>query len=221
MLDLVAHSNWGFWAVAALIAAIDSSLLLRHGQVTFTIGNRLCVEIRISRHPFLLHGLEPIVTLITYPFCPFFLATTQQEPSGRSGTRRILVQQKRVARKCKCLAGLALASLALILIAGPIASLQYGVGRALILIAPPSYLLALSAVILVFLNRSVYRLDGADIAHIALELLLCPVLVINIIKKICVRQQAACVLDLVNHFSRHRDRLAARLSEHLDATAPR
>jgi hypothetical protein len=218
VFELLAHSALGFWIVALLIIVVDSSLILAPGRLTYAIGQRLNVTIRIVDYPFLMRGKEPVITLLTYPLAPFFISSIDQRPQGRDGVKRLLLKHKRLACNCGTLASLACVSLILVSLVGPLISLQYGIERALIATLPAEYLTALFAAIIVYLNRSIYELNKTDLAHIALELLVCPILLVNIFKKIAVRQQVLCTMDLLDHFSKDRNMLTKRLSAYVEAT---
>jgi hypothetical protein len=218
VFEFLAHSPLGFWIIAFLIIVADSSLFLPPGRFTFAIGRRLNVKIRIADNPFLLRGKEPILTLFAYPITPFFVSSINVPPRGRSGAKRLLLGYKRVVFNCGDLAILASVSLLLVLIVGPLISLQYGIERALITTLPAEYVTALFGVIIVYLNRSIYELNRRDFASIAIELALCPILLVNIFKKIAARQQVVCAIDLMEHFSEDRSELTRRLSDHVEAT---
>jgi hypothetical protein len=159
--------------------------------------------------------------LFTYPLTPFFISSINQPLQGRHSVKRLLLRDKRVACNGGHLASLALISLILVSIVGPLISLQYGIERALITTFPASYLTALFGAVVVYLNRSLYELNRRDLTHIALELLVCPILLVNIFKKIAIRQQpSCCTVNLVEHFSRDRIELTKRLSDYVEANRP-
>jgi hypothetical protein len=220
VFEFLAHSALGFWIIALLIIIVDSSLLLAPGRVTFTIGHRLNVKIRIVDYPFLLRGKEPLITLLTYPLAPFFISSIDQPLQGRDSVKRLLLRHKRLTHNCGHLASLAFISLVLVSIVGPLVSLQYGIERALIATLPAEYLIAVFGAAVLYLNRSIYELSRSDLAHIALELLLCPILLVNILKKIATRQRLVSTIDLMDHFSKDRNELTKRLLDYVEATKP-
>jgi hypothetical protein len=219
VFDFLAHSSFGFWIVAFLIIIFDSTLFLVPEQFTFTFGSRLNVKLRISESPYLLRHREPVVTLFVYPMTPFFISSMNEPPEGRHATKRILLQQKRAASNTRQLANLALFSLFLVCFGGPIASLQYGIERALLMIYPALYVSAVFGVGIVWFNRSIFGFATRDVAHICVELTVCPVLIVNILRRIAVRQAHPCTNDLINHFSDDHDEAVRRLKQHVEATA--
>lgn len=219
MFDFLAHSPFGFWIIALLIIIFDSTLLLAPEQFTFTFGNRLNVKLRIAESPYLLRHKEPIVTLFVHPMAPFFISSMDEPSEGRRATKRILLRQKRAASNSRELTNLALLSLVLVCIVGPIASMQYGIERALLMVGPALYVSALFGVGIVWLNRSIFGFDMRDVAHICVELTVCPILMVNILKRIAVRQPRPCTNDLINHFSADPSEAIRRLKQHVEATA--
>lgn len=220
MFELLAHSALGFWIIALLIVIMDSFLLLTPGHFTYTIGQRLNVAIRIVDCPFMLRGKEPIITLFTYPLTPFFISSTDQDQQGRGSVKRLLLKHKRFVCNSGMLVPLALTSLTLVVLVGPLVSLQYGIERSLVTVLPAEYLIALVGAIVVYLNRSIYELKNTDLAHIAVELALCPILLVNIFKKIALRQRTLCTMDLLDYFSKDRNVLDQRLTSYVEATKP-
>jgi hypothetical protein len=142
------------------------------------------------------------------------------EPShGRRATKHILLRQKRAASNSRQLANLALLSLILVCIVGPFASVQYGIERALLMIGPALYVSALFGAGIVWLNRSIYGFDLRDVAKICIELLVCPILMINIFRRIAIRQTHPCTSDLITYFSEDQAEAITRLKQHAEATA--
>ena len=218
MFDFLASSPFGFWIVAVLVILIDSTILLAPEQFTFTFRSRLNVKLRIVENPYLLRHKEPIVTLITYPVAPFFITSTDEPSSGRRATKEILLNQKRIASNSAQLTNLALLSLVLVCIVGPIASLQYGIEHALVMIVPALYVSALFGAGIVWLNRSMFGFDNGAVAHILFELTICPILIVNIFRKIAVRQSRTCTADLINHFSEDQAQTIRMLKQRTEAT---
>ncbi len=219
MIDTLAYSPFGFWIVAVLIILIDATVFLQPGRFTFRIGRGLTARIRVVETPFLLLGREPVVTLISYPFSAFFITSDDGSPKPRSALKRDLLALKRLARACEMLATLALTSGALVCVAGPILSAQYSVGHGIIFVMPVVYILAVLGISLLCAYRSNLGLARSDVAGIGFELLLCPFLMVNVIKKVVVRQKIAMsVQALVENFVSDKDETTRKMSAHLEAT---
>jgi hypothetical protein len=219
VFDFLAHSPFGFWIIASLVIVADSTLLLVPEQFTFTFGNRLNVRLRIVERPYLLRHKEPIITLFTHPIVPFFISSMNQPSQSRRATKRILLRQKRAASNSMHLANLALLSLLLVCIVGPIVSLQYGIEHALVMIVPPLYVSALLGAGIIWVKRSIFGFDTRDVAHLCFELTVCPILMVNIFRKIAVRQTYPCTTDLITHFSEDQAEAIRRLNQHVESTA--
>jgi hypothetical protein len=219
VFDFLAHSPFGFWLIAFLVVVFDSTLLLVPEQFTFTFGKRLKVKLRIAENPYLLRHKQPIITLFVHPLAPFFISSMDEPSQGRRETKLILLQQKRAAFNSKQLAHLALLSLVLVCIVGPLVSLQYGIERALLIVVPALYVSAFFGGWLVWANRSLFGFGLRDLAHICLELTICPILLVNIFKRIAVQQLHTCTADLISHFSENHADTTRRLKNHIEATA--
>ena len=173
MFEFVAHSPFGFWIIAALVVVFDATLLLAPGHFTFTFGARLNVKLRIIESPYLLRHKEPIFTLFAHPLTSFFVSSVKVPSKGRVETKRILLRQRRAARNSRQLTFLALLSLLLLSIVGPLVSLQYGIERALFMVVPALYLSAFSGAMVVYINRSLFGFGMRDLAYICFELMIC------------------------------------------------
>ena len=217
MFDFLAHSPFGSWIVAFLIVLFDSTLLLVPEQFTFTFCKRLNVNFRIIENPYLLRHKEPIITLFAHPLTPFFVSSMEASTEGRAETKRILLRQKRVAHNSRQLTYLALLSL-LLLSVGPLVSLQYGIERALFMIVPALYVSAFSGAVVVYVNRSLFGFGMRDLTYICLELIVCPVLLVNIFKRIALKQATTCTADLIDDFCGDQVETAKRLTQHVEAT---
>lgn len=219
MFDFLAHSAFGFWIVAFIIIAVDSTLFLVSDQFTFTFTERLNVRLRIAENPYLLRHKEPVVTLFAHLATPFFISSMDVPSHDTWTTKRLLLRQKRAASHSKQLTNLALLSLVLVCLVGPIASLQYGIERAIIMIAPALYVSAFFGLAIIWLKRTIFGFDNRALTHICFELTLCPILMVNIFKRIAVRQTRLCADDLIEHFTRDHAETMRRLKQHLEATA--
>lgn len=219
MFAFLAHSPFGFWAIAFGIVVADSILLASPNDFTYTIGNRLRVRVRIGTNPYLLRGRKPIISLFAYPLVPFFVSSADQPAQGKSNTRRLLVKQKRSTIGSKDLTPFAFVVLLLLCAVGPFLSLQYGIDRSLLLVLPALYIFSLSGFACLWFNRTELSLHRNDLIHLGVELMICPVLFVNIFKKLAARQQYSSTLDLIEYFSNDRVGLLHLLNEHHEATA--
>jgi hypothetical protein len=118
------------------------------------------------------------------------------------------------------LKALAIATLVLVGFVGPLVSLQYGPERALILVMPPIYLSALLSLIYICSKRVLLRLRKRDLTLLFAELLVCPVLLVNVFKKIALHQPQVCTTDLLGGgFAVDKLETTERLRRYSEATA--
>ena len=148
------------------------------GMNRASFGRGLRVKLKILQNPFLLRHKQPIITLFVHPFGPFFISSMDEPSQGRYKTKLILVRQKRAAFNSRQLAYLALLSLILVSVVGPILSMQYGIERALLIVVPVLYATAFLGACVVWAKRSLFGFGIADVAHVCLELMVCPILLV-------------------------------------------
>jgi hypothetical protein len=217
VFEFIAHSPFGFWIIAALVIVADAALLLSPGDFTFTFGARLNVVIRINESPFLLRHKEPIITLFAYPLTMFFISSIKVPSKGRAQTKRDLLRHKRVTQGSVSLVWIALFSLMLLSIVGPMISLRYGIERALLVTIPALYASAVCGAMIVFVKRSLFGFDNRALTYLTFELLVCPILLVNIFKRLAVKQVVVCNDDLINYFCTDPAETTKRLTQHVEA----
>ena len=189
MLEDLASSRFGFWGVALVIVAIDASFLLRSGKFAFSITPSNRVTIRISSSPFLVLNKELVCSLFSFPFQLFFISgvDSSERATGRE-TFRAISRLKRLSRQSAIFSVLAEIGIAL-LVLGPCFAALRGVGASIILIFPLFYLLALATSVLLWQRRQRVGLSNATVLKISAEVILCPVLIVNLPKRISLCQK--------------------------------
>ena len=73
MLEEIASSRFGFWIVAMIMAAVDSSFLLKPGKFAFSISRANQVRLRISSSPFTLRNRELASAFLSFQVELFFI----------------------------------------------------------------------------------------------------------------------------------------------------
>jgi hypothetical protein len=202
VLDQLADSRFAFWVIALLIVAIDSLVFLKPGEFAYRIERGTRVRIRVSPFPYLMRGREPIVTLLTYPVTPFFLCFVSARSRTRSEVRLVLIEAKRLARSCAPLSILAMLSLVMFTVFGPVLSFRSNTGHAIVIVYSMSYLISASAIFYLWLEREAFQLLRWQLLKICMELVFCPFLMANIVKKVSwqnIEQLSAG--DLTENFS--------------------
>lgn len=188
MLEDVASSRFGFWIVASIMVAVDSWFLLRPGTFAFSVSRSELVNIRISPSPYMVRNKELVCSLLSFPLQLFFISDI--EASERTTTKemfRALSRLRRVARQNSIFSMMAACGISL-LILGPCLAAMRGIEISIVLVFPPFYLLALATSLLLWLRRRKVGLSKGAILKISIEITLCPILLVNISKRISLAQ---------------------------------
>jgi hypothetical protein len=185
MLDDVASSTLGFWAFALAIVLIDSAVLLKAGEFTFRLRANDRRELRLPAAPFLVRNHELVFTLVAYFLRPFHLSSTRAPLAGQSDQ---LAELRQVDAILTVAGAFATAGLVLIVVVGPAVSAAWGVNIALFSVVPMLYANALAAFTHVVRHRKFLHAANADLLRLAFELLVCPVLAVNLVKKLTMRR---------------------------------
>jgi hypothetical protein len=216
MLEDIASSRLGFWIIASLMVAADSSFLLSPGKFAFSVSRSNLTDIRIPISPFLLRNKELVCSLLSFPFQIFFISYV--ESSERATIRETFIAVdhfRRFARQNVIFSILSVCAIAL-LILGPCLAVTLGIQTSIVLVFPPFYLLALAASLLLWLRRQRIGLSNRDILKISAEITLCPVLVVNVPKRISLAQQLELNTYRVAMFSNSPAKTSAAISESIE-----
>ncbi len=208
MLDTLIDWQYSFWALAFLIAALDSIVLLPPGQFCFAFGGDGRPRVRTTMVPFLIRGRELMFAALSYFARPYFISSVNSANAGKAqlAELRLLAKSQRLVGLCSVLAA------GLTFLAGPIVTAQRDIGNAILAVLPLIYANAAIAVIAVVAARKVWRLSGSNVFYIAFELLVCPVLVMNLNKRLAYRAVATPnTFQLIGGDSHVRERILANL----------
>lgn len=190
MLEEISSSRFGFWIVATIIAAVDSSFLLEPGKFAFSISHANKVRLRISSAPFILRNRELASSILSFPFQMFFISDIGALELTARQTFNALSHLKRLSRQTTIFSVLgAIAMISLIL--GPCIAALSGVQRSIILLFPLLYFLAIAASVLLWQKRRRLSFSRGTVLKISAEIILCPVLLVNISKRISLAQESA------------------------------
>lgn len=185
MLEYVASSTFGFWTVALAIVLVESAMLLKAGEFTFRLGACDRVELRLPAAPFLVRNHELVFALVSCFLRPFYLSSIHA-PSKVGGET---LHDLRPVRAAHRLLGLfAGAGLLLIVVVGPAVSAGWGINVALFSVVPMLYANAIAAFACVLCHRHVLGTTNSDLSRLAFELLACPILTVNVVKKLTMRR---------------------------------
>ncbi len=209
MLDYVASSTVGFWACAFAIVLIDSAVLLKAGEFTFRLRANSGFEVRLPTAPFLVRNHELVFTLVSYFLRPFYLSSIDSQLVPQADRR---VELQRVDALYRALSLSAVAGFTLIAAVGPAVSIAWGINIALFSVLPILYANSIAALICVFRNRNALRMTNPDMFRITFELLACPVLTVNIVKRLTMRRNLMLnTWELVGEDRDIRSRIKANL----------
>jgi hypothetical protein len=187
MLEDIASSRFGFWIVAATIVAVDQAFLLTPGTFAFSVPGANRTRLRVSAAPFTLREKDLVCSLLAFPFQLFFVCAADAPRRTPPHVQRLLARMHRLSAQNGPLTILAMLA-ALILIAGPFISASRGIGLSIIVLLPLLYLLSIAGGVVLWCMRRRFGLSNGAVLKIAAELVLCPVLVINVSKRLSLSQ---------------------------------
>jgi hypothetical protein len=188
MLEELASSRFGFWIIAWTIAAADSAFLLRPGKFGFSLTQANRTQLRVSLSPFTLRNKELVSSIASFPFQLFFITDIDSQDRPTQETRRTLSAMRRLLRRVRILAALSALS-AFILALGPCVSAIYGTPFSVITLLPILYLIAINTSLVLWLKRRAIGLNSGTALKISAEIILCPVLIINVLKRISLARE--------------------------------
>jgi hypothetical protein len=200
MLEDIASSTFGFWIVAAMIVAVDQAFLLASGTFAFSVSGANRARLRASASPFTLRDRELVSSLLAFPFQLFFVCAADAPGRTPSQVQRLLARMHRLSAQNGPLTILSMLA-ALILIAGPFISASRGIALSILLLLPLLYLLSIAGGVALWRMRKRFGLSNGAVLKIAAELVLCPVLVINVSKRLSLSQAARLAPSDVAAFS--------------------
>jgi hypothetical protein len=187
MLEDVASSRFGFWIVALVMAGIDSAFLLKPGSFAFSVSTKNLVWMRVSSNPFTLRNKELASSLLSFPFQLFFISNIDE--SERSD-REMLLALSRMGRLSARVAIFSILAVltAVLLVLGPCLAFLASSQFSIIALFPLLYAFAILASVLLWQRRRRLGLSNGNVLRISAEIILCPVLLVNIAKRISLAQ---------------------------------
>jgi hypothetical protein len=183
MLEELAASTFGFWVVAWIMTLADSAFLLEPGKFVFTVPRSLRPKLRSSAVPFTVKNKELVFAIYSVPFRLFFVSDISAPHHRPQDTFKRLSATNRRERRARSL--LVVASVAMLfLLAGPMIAAVWGVQYSIIALLPSLYALGIAASVLIWTGRKSFGLSTGTALKISTELVLCPVCVVNVFKRI-------------------------------------
>jgi hypothetical protein len=187
MLAEIASSRFGFWIVALLMTSLDSAFLLQPGKFAFSLSRCNDVRLKASAVPFTLRDKELVSSLLSFPFELFFISDVAARYQSARQTRKTLSLMRRLKRQARIFSLLSGAA-ALVLIFGPCLAAFRGIQFSVLLLLPSLYLLAIAASAVLWRKRRIFGLSDGTALRISVEITLCPVLLVNLSKRISLAQ---------------------------------
>jgi hypothetical protein len=187
MLEDFIASKFGFWVVAWIMTLADSAFLLEPGKFVFTVPRSLRPNLKTSAVPFTISNKELIFALYSAPFCFFFVSSISAPCRRAQHTFKALSVNARRQRRAQPL--LVIAFLAMLaLVSGPVISAVWGVQYSIVLLLPFLYVSGIAASAVIWTRRKSFGLSNGTVLKMSTELILCPVCVINVFKRISLVQ---------------------------------
>jgi hypothetical protein len=208
MIEGVLNSSSTFWFAAWAVTLIDSALLLAPGEFVVSFHRDGKLELRIPRTPFVVRNRELIITPVSFFARPFFIGSINDPRHAGAARfeslRQVAAQSRWLGVHCY----VAFAALA----AGPILTSQLGLALALLCVVPVLYLNALSAIILIVVNRRQLEGLAKSIPVTCFVLAVYPILAVNLYKHIIDRHRVVVdVRQLIEADAALRQRLRTNL----------
>jgi hypothetical protein len=189
MLEEIASSRFGFWIVALIMAAVDASFLLKPGKFAFSISRANQVRLRISSSPFTIRNRELASSFLSFPFQLFFISDIDAVERTARETFNALSRMRRLSRQNTIFSALSAIAMFL-LVLGPCAAAILGVQLSIMVFFPPLYGLAIASSMLLWRRRRRFGFSKSTVIKISAEIIFCPVLLVNIFKRISLAQKS-------------------------------
>jgi hypothetical protein len=212
MLEEIASSRFGFWIVA--LTSVDSAFLLQPGKFAFSLSLVNEVRLKASSVPFTLRDKELVSSLLSFPFELFFVSDIAALCQTAGQTRKALSHMRRLKRRARPFSLLSAAA-AILLISGPCLAALRGIQLSVLLLLPSLYLLAIAASLVLWRKRRILGLSDGVALRISAEITLCPVLLVNISKRISLAQSLELNTFAVASFSKTPEQTESAVRENM------
>jgi hypothetical protein len=210
MLEAVASSSFAFWSIAALIVIIDSVVLLTPGEFVFAFNRHGTPVVRAAATPYLVRNKDLSFASLIFFARPFFVSSaTVREVSDDE-----LAALARQAAAHRSIYLYSAVTAFLLVIAGPALTALLDVSSALLVVLPVFYANAIIALADVIAARRDLNLSHKALLSLAFEFIACPVLVINLNKRLRDRSIVPNTLQLVGGDQALQHRIKANLEFH-------
>jgi hypothetical protein len=210
MLEAIASSSFAFWSIAALIVVIDSVVLLTPGEFVFAFDRHGKPVVRAAATPYLVRSKDlTFASLIFFTRTFFVSSATAREISDDE-----LAALARQASAHRSIYLYSAVTAFLLVAVGPALTALRDISIALLIVLPVLYANAIVALGDVITARRELKLSCKALMSIAFEFIVCPVLVINLNKRLLDRSIVPNTLQLVGGDQALQHRIKANLEFH-------
>ena len=214
MLEEIASSRFGFWIVAMIMAAVDSSFLLKPGKFAFSISHANQVRLRISSSPFTLRNRELASSFLSFPFQLFFISDIDALERTAQETFNALSRMRRLSRQTTIFSTLSAVAV-ILLVLGPCAAAVLGIQLSIMILFPPLYGFAIATSVLLWRRRRRFGFSNSTVLKMSAEIIFCPVLLVNISKRISLAQKSELNTFRLASLSSSPDQTMAAIRENI------
>lgn len=181
MLESIAHSPFGFWIIALVIVLLDSAVLIAPGEFAFAFDRNGQPRLRIPAAPFVVRNKDLLFASLSYFAKAFFVSSTA---SAQHVDEAQMNELRRLAARCRAMCAYSYVTAAVLVVAGPAASLYFGISLTLVGALPVLYINAILTLLAVFVARKDFDMSPGRFGSLAFELIVCPALVVNLNKRL-------------------------------------
>ena len=210
MLETIASSSFGFWSIAVLIVVLDSIVLLAPGEFAFAFDRHGKAKVRAAASPYLVRNKDLSFASLFF-FGRSFFVSSATTPDVSEEELNALARQASQHRSVYLYSAV---TAFLLLAAGPALTAFLGIPIALLIVLPALYANAIVALIDIVLARRQLKLSGKALSSLAFELIVCPVLVTNLNKRLLDRAVVPNTFQLVGDDHALQSRIKANLEFH-------
>jgi hypothetical protein len=189
MLDLLTDSRFGIWIVAAAIILIDSALLLAPGKFAYRVRTtkRVSASVAVPSHIFALRNKNLLLSVLAFPCTIFHVSDISAPIQTPAQLHRTMARVQRLQRNYASLSLSSALVLALVA-AGPLIAILHSQALAFLSVAVVLYPTSIVIGYIIYSRRHLFRLGRLEAFLLAFEFALCPILIVNVGKKLANHQ---------------------------------
>jgi len=203
MFDTVVASRFSIWIIAAAIVLIDSAVLLEPGKFPYRIRNSKSQSavVAVPNSAFAIRNKNLVVTLLTFPVSLLLVSDVRIPRLSAADLQKAIAGLRRLQKQFAFFSVSAATALLLVVMGSLLAALHYQT-LAILVVAGSLYSMALIVGTFIVLRRRVFNMSKSAAWLQVVELVLCPILIVNIGKKLgCHIQPRINTFQIVNEAS--------------------